>query len=353
MPESDLTPSTHIANDLPLRICMVGTGAIGGLVGVRLAASGQEVTFVDQGDRLKAMVSEGIRLRMADGEETSLAPVNATGDLSEVGLQDLVFLAVKAHHIADVAPGLPALFGPETVVITLQNGIPWWYFQKHGTEFEGTRIQALDPTGVIERNIDPERVIGCVAYPAATVPRPGFIQHVEGNRFPVGELDGTESDRCLQLVDLLTAAGFKSRVISDIRAEIWLKAWGTMSINPISALTHATMEEICRLSDTRELVVDIMEEAREVAEKLGITFRHTIERRVKGAEAVGPHKTSMLQDVEAGHELELEALLAAIIELGGLTSTPTPALKSVYATTKLLERTYSKAGARVGLIPLA
>jgi len=336
----------------PLRICIVGTGAIGGLIGVRLACAGHDMTFVDRGERLAAMCQDGLRLEMADGEVSRLDEVRATGDLSAAGPQDLVFLAVKSHHIADVAAGLPALFTPHTVVVTLQNGIPWWYFKKHRGVHQGRRIQALDPGGVIEQNIDANRVIGCVAYPAAVVPEPGVIRHVEGNRFPVGELDGSESDRCGRLCDILTTAGFKSRVISDIRAEIWLKAWGTMSINPISALTHATMEEVCRLPETRGLVVSMMEEAQEIAQKLGISFRHTIEKRVAGAEAVGPHKTSMLQDVEAGAELELDALMAAVIELGEVTGSPTPALRSIYAATKLLERTYSSAGSRVALIPM-
>jgi 2-dehydropantoate 2-reductase len=348
----DLLESDHPQNGPPFRICVVGTGAIGGLVGIRLAASGHDVTFVDKGERLEAMVETGLRLDLASGESIVLDSVKATGNPSEVEPQDVVFLGVKAHQIPEVAPHLPALLGPETMVVSLQNGLPWWYFQRHGGAFEGQRIQALDPDGIIEKYVDPERVIGCVAYPAATVPEPGVIKHVEGNRFPVGELDGTESARCQMLFDLLTSAGFKSRVISDVRAEIWLKAWGTMSLNPLSALTHATMEEICRLPETRDLVVAIMTEAQTVAEKLGITFRVPIERRVAGAERVGSHKTSMLQDVEAGEELELDALMASVIELGRLTSTPTPFLESIYAATKLLERTYSTAGARVGLIPL-
>jgi len=296
------------------------------------------------------METRGLHLEMSDGETLTLTQLKTAAQVREAGQHDLVLLSVKAHQISDLAADLPALFGPETMVVTLQNGIPWWYFQRHGGELEGTRIQALDPFGMIQTHIDPERILGCVAYPAAAMPEPGLIRHIEGNRFPVGELDGRESERVLVVADMLAAAGFKSRVIPDIRAEIWLKAWGTMSINPISALTHATMEEICRFPETRKLVVTMMQEAQDVAEKLGITFRHTIQKRVAGAESVGPHKTSMLQDVEVGRDLELDALMAAVIELGTITGTATPALEAVHAVVKLLEDTYLRAGGRVGLI---
>jgi 2-dehydropantoate 2-reductase len=204
---------------------------------------------------------------------------------------------------------------------------------------------------VIEANVEPRRIIGCVAYPAAAVVEPGVIQHVEGDRFPLGELDGSESPRCQDLVQAFMDAGLRSRVIDNIRAEIWLKAWGTLTFNPISALTHATMVDICRFSETRGLAAQMMREAEEIAGKLGITFRRTIERRIEGAENVGAHKTSMLQDVEAGRSLEIEALVGAVIELGRLTETPSPAIETVYACVKLLDKTFSEAKSRVFLSP--
>ncbi len=335
-----------------MQICIVGSGAIGGFIGVKLAVSGQEVTFIDKGEQLAAMQNKGLRLITQDGEEHLTQGTNATGNFKQAGRQDVVILAVKAHQIPEVAVHMPALFGPDTSVVTVQNGIPWWYFQRHDGKNEGRRLKSLDPTGVIKANVDPGRIVGCVAYPAATVIAPGVVQHVEGDHFPLGELDGSESVRCQRLVQAFTAAGFRSRIISDIRAEIWLKAWGTLSFNPISALTHATMADICRFQETRELAAKMMEEAQQIAGKLGIKFRRTIERRLEGAENVGPHKTSMLQDVEAGRALEIEALVGAVIELGRLTQTPSPAIETVYACVKLLNKTFTEAKARLKLSSL-
>lgn len=336
---------------MSLRICIVGSGAIGGLIGVRLSVSGHDVTFIDKDEQLAAIQEKGLKLVKENGEEFIAREAKATGSIEEAGQQDVVILSVKAHQIQEVAPHLPALFGTDTSLVTVQNGIPWWYFQKHGGEFEGIRLKSLDPTGVIEANVDADRIIGCVAYPAAAVVEPGVVQHVEGDRFPLGELDGAESERCQRLMQAFIDAGFRSRVIDNIRAEIWLKAWGTLSFNPISALTHATMVDICRFSETRELAAKMMQEAQETAEKLGITFRRTIERRIEGAENVGAHKTSMLQDVEAGRALEIEALIGAIIELSRLTQTPSPAIETVYACVKLLDKTFTEARSRVVLSP--
>jgi 2-dehydropantoate 2-reductase len=222
--------------------------------------------------------------------------------------------------------------------MTVQNGIPWWYFLKHGGTFEGTRLHSLDPDGLLASRIDVDRIIACVVYPAANLVAPGVIRHVEGNRFPIGEVDGTLTDRVQAIEALLVRAGLKTRILTDIRAEIWLKAVGTLAFNPISSLTHATMAEICQFPDTRHLATTMMTEAQTIAEKLGITLRLTIERRIQGAEAVGAHKTSMLQDVEAGRPLEIEALIGAVVEMGRLTQTPTPAIDIVYALTKLLDK---------------
>jgi len=246
-------------------------------------------------------------------------------------------LATKAHEIAAVAPRLPALFGPDTAVLTIQNGIPWWYFQRHAGPFEGRRLSSLDPDGTIERHIGSERVLGGVAYPAAVVERPGVVRHVEGGYIPVGELDGAATERAQRVVDLLVRAGFKSRLLDDVRAEIWLKAWGSLAFNPISALTRATMADIARTPGTRRLVERMMTEAREICDRLGVTVRKTIAERIAGAEKVGAHKTSMLQDLEAGQRLEHEAVIGAVAELGRWTGVETPAIEAVDACVGLLD----------------
>lgn len=321
-----------------MKICVVGAGAIGGLMGAKLAMAGEEVTVIDQGAHLAAIQKRGLKLIWEDGSEHVVSNIKAIASMAEAGPQDLVILATKAHYLESVAPEVPALLGPETAIVTVQNGIPWWYFHKHGGPFDGRRLETLDPTGILEKHIDGDRIIGCVVYPAAEVIEPGVIHHVEGDRFPIGELDGSETERAKRLLDALVNAGFRSRIIDDIRAEIWLKAWGNLSFNPISALTHATLEEICQFPDTRKLAADMMGEAQAIANKLGIQFRHTIEKRIEGAESVGAHKTSMLQDVELGRSLEVEALMGAVLELARLTDTPAPAIAAVCACVKLLNK---------------
>ncbi len=321
-----------------MKICVVGAGAIGGLMGARFALAGEEVTLIDQGAHLAAIRERGLKLIGEDGSESVARNLEVCDKLTDAGPQDLVILALKAHYLESVARDVPALMGPETVIVTVQNGIPWWYFHKHGGPFDGRRLESLDPTGVLGKHIDADRIIGCVVYPAAEVPEPGVIHHVEGDRFPIGELDGRETERVRGLYDTLITAGFRSRILDDIRSEIWLKAWGNLSFNPISALTHATLAEICQYPDTRRLAAAMMAEAQDIAEKLGITFRHTIEKRIAGAESVGAHKTSMLQDVELGRSLEIEALMGAVLELGRLTETPAPSIQAVYACVKLLNK---------------
>jgi ketopantoate reductase len=330
-----------------MKICIVGAGAIGGLMGAKFALAGEEVTLIDQGAHLAAIRKNGLKLIWEDGSEAVASDVTATDKLEEAGPQDLVILALKAHYLEQVARQVPALMGPETVIVTVQNGIPWWYFHKHGGPHDGHHLESLDPTGLLSRNIDGDRIIGCVVYPAADVPEPGVIRHVEGDRFPIGELDGSESARVQGLHDLLVKAGFRSRILDDIRSEIWLKAWGNLSFNPISALTHATLAEICQFRDTRELAAAMMAEAQAIAETLGVTFRHTIEKRIAGAESVGAHKTSMLQDVELGRSLEVEALMGAVLELGRLIEAPAPSIKAVYACVKLLNKIMLLKGAGV------
>ena len=322
-----------------MKICVVGAGAIGGLLGAKLSLGGEDVTLIDVGAHLEAIQKNGLKVVAADGSEVVARDIKATSDMSEPGPQDIVIIAVKAYMIGTLAPAMRALFGPDTAVVTIQNGIPWWYFQRHGGEFDGRRIEAVDPSGEIEANIEAERIIGCVVYPAGAVTAPGVVHHLEGNRFTVGELDGSKSDRVETLAQALINAGFKSYVLDDIRSEIWLKLWGNLSLNPISALTHATLVDMCEFPETRDLVANMMAEAQAIAEKLGITFRHTIEKRIAGAAGVGKHKTSMLQDVEAGRTLEIEAVVGAVVEIGKLTKTPTPCIDAMYACVKLLDKT--------------
>ncbi len=308
-----------------MKICVVGAGAIGGLIGAKFALAGEDVTLIDVGAHLEAIKRDGLKLIMNDGAEVIARDVSATDDMSRPGPQDVVIIAVKAYQIAALSRPMRALFGPDTAVVTIQNGIPWWYFHKHGGEFDGRRIEAVDPAG--------------------EVIAPGVVRHVEGNRFPVGELDGASTERVERLSQAFINAGFKSFVLDNIRSEIWLKLLGNLSFNPISALTHATLVDICQFPDTRELAVKMMIEAQAIAHKLGIEFRHTIEKRVAGAESVGKHKTSMLQDVEAGRALEVEALVGAVVEMGRLTQTPTPHIDAVHACVKLLDGTMGEEGA--------
>ncbi|HKO66186.1 MAG TPA: 2-dehydropantoate 2-reductase [Burkholderiaceae bacterium] len=332
-----------------MKIAVLGAGAIGGMLAVRLARSGHDVTVVDQGAHLDAICAKGLKLIHPDGTEESAVDLRAVASCAEAGKQDLVLLALKAYTIAAVAPQVPALFNEETIVVTLQNGLPWWYFQNFNGPHAGYRLKSADPSGVIEANIEPHRIIGCVVYPAGEILAPGIVKRLEGDRFPVGELDGTQSGRVARLSEALVGAGWKSPVLSDIRSEIWLKLWGNMSFNPISALTHATLVDICQEPATRQLAADMMRETQAVAEKLGVTFRVPLEKRIEGAEKVGAHKTSTLQDVEAGRAVEVDALIGSVIELSELTGTPAPASRAVYALLKQLVATMQSQRARVVL----
>lgn len=322
-----------------MKIAVIGVGAIGGYVGARLALAGEDVTFIARGANLDALRMNGIRLLMSDGSEEAVPNVKTTADYSGAGSQDVVVLAMKAHQVAAVAADVPKLFDSGTTVVPMQNGIPYWYFHRHPGTLAGTCVESVDPGGVIAKHIPCERVIGCVVYPATQLVSHGVIKHVEGNRFPVGEPDGSKSKRVTRISQCLTRAGMKSPVLEDIRSEIWLKLWGNMTFNPISALTRATLAGICEYPLSRSLAATMMREAQEIAHKLGVTFRVPLEKRIAGAEKVGHHKTSMLQDVEAGRGLEIDPLLGAVIELGRLTQTATPHLDTVYALTKLLAKT--------------
>jgi 2-dehydropantoate 2-reductase len=328
-----------------LKIAIIGVGAIGGYVGIRLALGGEDVTFIARGANLAALRNRGIRLVTADGSEEAVPKVKATDNYAAAGPQDVVILALKAHQVEAVALDVPKLFGPDTVVVTMQNGIPYWYFHRYPGEFAGTKVRSVDPNGLISENIPCERVIGCVVYPAAELLSPGVIKHVEGNRFPVGEPDGKSTARVMRVAECFVGGGLQAPVLSDIRAEIWLKLWGNLTFNPISALSRATLADICQYPPSRAVAAAMMTEAEIVANKLGITFRVSLEKRIGGAERVGHHKTSMLQDVESARTLEIDALLGSVVELARLTQTPTPHIDTVYALTKLLAKSIDESNA--------
>ena len=328
-----------------MKFAVIGAGAIGGYIGAKLALAGEAVTFIARGANLRALRECGIRLIANDGAEQVARDVGATDDYAAAGTHDVVILAMKAHQVADVARSVPALCGPETAIVTMQNGIPFWYFHAHGGPLAGTVLDSVDPGGVAATHIPATRIVGCVVYPAAELAAPGVIRHVEGERFPLGELDGTASARVTRIAAAFERAGCKAPVLDDIRAEIWLKLWGNLTFNPISALSRATLVDICQYAPTRELARAMMTEAQAVAHKLGISFRVSIDKRIAGAERVGKHKTSMLQDVEAGRDPEIDALLGSVVELGRLTDTPTPHLDSVHALVKLLARSLAEARA--------
>jgi 2-dehydropantoate 2-reductase len=336
-----------------VKIAIVGAGAIGGYVGVKLALAGEDVTFMVRGVNLTAIQANGMALHMHDGETLVAKNVNASNDYAAAGPQDIVILALKAHQVEAVALDVPKLFGPNTVVVTMQNGVPYWYFHKHGGALQGSQVSSVDPTGIVLKNIPPERVIGCVVYPASELLKPGVVRHIEGDRFPVGELDGSTSERVTRVSECFIKAGFKSPVLDNIRSEIWLKLWGNLTFNPISSLAHATLVDMCQFPLTRELATQMMTEAQTVANKLGIEFRVPLEKRIAGAEKVGKHKTSMLQDIEAGRAPEIDALVGSVVELGRLTQTPTPHINTVYALVKLLAKGMDEAHGQVRLLPMA
>jgi 2-dehydropantoate 2-reductase len=319
-----------------VKIAIVGVGAIGGYLGGLLAASGQNVTFIARSNR-DAIRREGMTVILENGDR--VVGKGRACSMSEAGPQDVVLLTVKAHQVTAIAPDLHHLCDERTAIVTMQNGIPWWYFHRHGGEYAGREVRAADPDGSIAAHIAPERIIGSVVYPAANLVSPAVVQVVEGKRFTLGELDGSTTPRIEGISAALTSAGFKAPITDDIRGEIWLKIWGNLSFNPISAITGATLVDLVRYPLTRELSIQMMREAEAIANKLGVSFRVGIERRIAGAEKVGAHKTSMLQDLEQGKPLEIEALVGSIAELGRLTGISTPRVDAVYALASLLART--------------
>ena len=333
-----------------MKICVVGAGAIGGLLAIKLAQSGNDVTVIARGPNLKAIQDHGFKLITEDGGE-SITQLRALGSMSQAGQQDLVILGMKAHQVAAIVQELPTLYHDETMVLTAQNGIPWWYFFKHGGEYDGRTLESVDPGGVIAKNLPIERVVGTVVYPAAEMIQPGVIKHIEGNRFSVSEIDNSATPRIELLSKTLKDAGFKAPVISDIRSELWTKLWGNLSLNPISALTHATLVDICEFPLSRDLVAKMMKEAQDVGEKLGIGFRVSLEKRIAGAQAVGAHKTSMLQDVESGRAIEKDALIGSVIELGRMVNLPTPHIDAVFACISLLSKSLADQKGQLKITP--
>lgn len=330
-----------------MKFAVVGAGAIGGYLGVRLALSGETVTLIARGANLRAIEDRGMKVVLEDGSEQVARDVQAFAHTTEAGKQDFVLLTVKAHQVAEVAADLDALCHRDTAIVTAQNGIPWWYFYGLSGKFEGRPVRLADPDGAIARSIDPRRIIGSVVYPAAELVAPGVVKVIEGNRFTLGEPDGTITSRIQALSGALTKAGLKAPAVTDIRSEIWLKLWGALSFNPISALTHATLSEICEFPATRALAAGMMTEAQVVAEKLGVRFKVPLEKRIAGAQRVGAHRTSMLQDVEQGKPLELEAILGAAAELARMTDTPAPHIDAVYACASLLAKTLAERHGRL------
>lgn len=317
-----------------MNVCIVGCGAIGSLLAAFLSKI-TTITVIDRGDQYLALSRHGLTVQNASGRQEHIKNLDVRDSLRGCGTFDAIFLAVKANEISELAVELHHLFNDDTPIITLQNGLPWWYFQRFEGEYEGHTIRATDPDGSLGRLIDPQRILGCVAYPAAELIEPGVIQHVEGLRFPVGELDGGQTHRVKQISQLMENAGLKAPVMEDIRSEIWLKAWGNLAFNPISALTHATLAQIATHPPTRAYTAQLMTEAQMVARRLGVEFRVPLERRMEGARSVGAHKTSMLQDVLAQRPIELDAILGSVLEIAELVEVPVPGLKGLYAMTSL------------------
>jgi len=318
-----------------VRIVIAGAGAIGGYLGARLAKAGGDVVLFARGSHLQAMQDRGLRVVSPDGDFEVRPEV--TGDLNTIGRADVIFLGVKAHSLTTLAPQLRPLFGPDTVVVSTQNGIPWWYFQGDGGELEGLHLDRVDPGGVIAAAIEPRRVVGSLAYFSTDIAEPGVIHHTEGNRISFGEPDGTRTERTKRIAEALIAAGFRCPVTTRFRHEIWVKLLGNVAFNPISALTGGTLEELARHPDVSAVVRQLMAETEAVAGRLGIELPISIDQRMAGAEKVGAHKTSMLQDFEAGRPMELEAIVGAVVELGGRLGVPMPATQTVYACAKMLD----------------
>ncbi len=317
-----------------MRFLIAGAGAIGAYIGARMAQAGFDVTLFARGPHLRAMLERGVQVKSPDGD--FVAHPTIASSLEEVGPMDVVFLGVKAHGLPQLAPQLRPVLGPETTVVSTQNGIPWWYFEGFGGEWEGLRLERVDPGGVISSAIEARRVVGSIVYFSTEIPGPGVIQHIEGNRISLGEPDGSRSERCRRIAEALIASGLRCPVTTRLRHEIWVKVLGNASLNPVSALTRATLVQMLRDPGVSSVIRDVMQEVEAVSRKLGMELAVSIEQRMAGAERVGEHKTSMLQDLEAGRPMELEALVGAVVELGERVGLSMTCTRTVYSCTKLL-----------------
>jgi len=324
-----------------MRFLIAGAGAIGAYIGARMAQTGFDVTLFARGPHLHAMQENGVQVKSADGDFT--AQPRIVDSLEEAGAVDVVFLGVKAHALPRLAPQLKPVLGPDTTVVSTQNGIPWWYFQGFGGEWDGLRLERVDPGGVISSAIEARSVVGSIVYFATEIPSPGVIQHIEGNRISLGEPDGSRSDRVRQIAEALIASGLRCPVTTRIRHEIWVKVLGNASFNPVSALTRATLAQMVRDPGVASVIRNIMQEVEAVSQKLGMELPVSIDQRMAGAEKVGEHKTSMLQDLEAGRPMELEALVGAVVELGERVGLPMTSTRTVYNCAKLLAQSAAPA----------
>ncbi|WID98603.1 2-dehydropantoate 2-reductase [Bosea vestrisii] len=310
-----------------MKICIYGAGAIGGYMGVMLKRGGLDVSLVARGAHLEAIKTKGLTL--VTKTETITEQMPASRDPSDLGRQDVVIIALKAHQAWEAAESLKPLLGPDTAVVTAQNGVPWWYFHGLDGPHADLRLRSVDPSDRQWNAIGPERVIGCTVYPATEIIEPGVVKHIYGDQFGLGEPNRQESERLTRFADAIATGGMKPRLFTDIRDDIWLKLWGNLCFNPISALTHATLDVVATEPGTRALARSMMLEAQEIGERLGVNFRVDVERRINGAAGVGAHRTSMLQDLEKGRPLEIDALLGAVQEMGRLTETRTPFIDAV------------------------
>ena len=312
-----------------MKICIYGAGAIGGYMGAELARSGANVSLIARGPHLAAMRENGLKLRI--GDEEHVTHPACTDNPADLGPQDFIIVTLKAHSVPRVVDAMQPLLGHDTALVTAVNGVPWWYFHNFGGDYEGRRVEAVDPGNVQWDGIGPERTIGCVVYPACEIVEPGIVQHISGNKFTLGEPSGEKTQRIESLSQTLIAANMKAPVRPRIRDEIWIKLWGNLSFNPISVLTSATLEEIAGDEGTRAVVNAMMIEAQAVGEALGVNFPVSVDKRINGAGAVGAHKTSMLQDLELGRPMEMDALVAAVSEMGGLVGIETPTINTILA----------------------
>jgi 2-dehydropantoate 2-reductase len=321
-----------------MKVCIYGAGAIGGWIGVKLARAGCDVSVVARGATLQELQAQGLRLQQ--GQETLAVQVKASPSPADLGVQDLVVVAVKAPAMADVAKAIRPLLGPDTMVLTAMNGVPWWFFQGFGGTYEGTKLKAVDPDGSITEAVPARHIIGCVVHASCALRGPGHVQHHFGNKLIIGEPSGAKSQRVLQLAALLEQAGFESVLSEQIQKDAWYKLWGNMTVNPVSAMTGATTDLILNDDLVRGFISAVMLEAREIGARIGIPIEQRPEDRHQVTRKLGAFKTSMLQDVEAGKPVEIDALVTVVKEMGDMTGVPTPFTDALLGLSRLHARVH-------------